>query len=309
MLCIVLSSLPAMPAIARDAIFSQIFASSTYLNPAFAGVHKHSALNMQYRNHPMPDAAGMSTLFAAFDTFQPAIRGGLAFQVFADNQGDLLTENHLAGIYAYHAQLTPNWHASFAAQAGYYRRDLRWDQLEFINPNEPPPDETLVHAADFAAGVMIFNEHYYGGVAAHHLGQPDISLHARESLERKYTAHLGMYLEPRSRRVHDKPFDYFLSPNLIYQHQGESNRLMAGVYGGVASLMAGLWFRHDFHKPNTLIFLVGLKVNAIRVGYSYDHSLSGFTDAWHAAHEISISWSFASANQKRHQRIIRCPNF
>jgi type IX secretion system PorP/SprF family membrane protein len=295
-------------AFSQDAIFSQFFASSLYLNPAFAGTNESSRLIMSFRNHPFPDTRGFSTLYGSFDMYVPTVSGGLALLTTTDNQGGLLARSQVAGIYSYHLQVMDDLFVNFGVQAGYFRQDIRWDRLEFTNPSQEPPDNTLKHTADFAFGAMVFTDRVYGGVALHHITRPQISLFSEERIPLKYTAHLGFMIEPpEKRRAQTVAYEYILSPNLIYQKQGHNHRINLGFYGGIEPLIAGVWYRHNIANPNAVIFLLGFSANNFHVGYSYDHSLSGYTDLFHAAHEISISFYFLSAGQKQRQNVLKCP--
>lgn len=292
----------------QDAIFSQFYASSLYLNPAFAGTNESSRLIMNYRNHPFPDTQGFSNLYGSFDQYVPSLSGGLALLATTDNQGGFLSRTELAGIYSYHLQLFDDVFVNLGLQAGYLRQDIRWNRLEFTNPNQEPPDNTMKHAANFAFGAMVFSDWVYGGVALHHISQPQISLFSDEGIPLKHTAHLGFLFEPlQKRRANTVFYEYILSPNLIYQKQAQNHRINLGLYGGIEPLMAGIWYRHNIEDPNAIIFLVGLSANNFRIGYSYDHSLSGYSDIFHAAHEVSISFYFMSGKQKRRQNLLRCP--
>ena len=292
----------------QDAIFSQFYASSLYLNPAFAGSGEGSRIIMSYRHHPFADARGFATVYGSFDTYVPSLSGGLAIVATTDNQGELLARSQIAGIYSYHLQVRNDLFVNFGVQAGYFRQDIRWDRLEFTNPSQEPPDNTLKHAADFAFGAMIFNDWLYGGVALHHISQPQISLFGDDRLDIKYTAHLGFMFEPPAvRRAHTVSYEYIVSPNLIYQKQGEHHRINLGLYGGIEPLIAGVWYRHNIADPNAVIFLVGFSASNFRIGYSYDHSLSGYSDMFHAAHEVSISYHFLTAVQKMRQNKFKCP--
>ncbi len=295
----------------QDAVFSQFFASALYLNPSFAGTSQSSSrLNLNYRNHPFPDSEGFATIFVSYDAFIPSLHGGIGFVVTSDNQGGLHAKNHFAGIYSYHLKARENLFINFSTQVGYYRQDIYWHRLKFVNSDQPPPEKTWNHSSNFAAGILVYNNWFFGGIAAHHLTQPRESIFGDERLARKYTAHAGLSLEPTKNRIANTlAFDYFLSPNIIFQQQGEFRRMNLGLYGGIESLMAGAWFRHDLNNANTLVFLVGFQHNNLQVGYSYDHSLSGYSDAFHASHEVSISFEFFTAQQRNRQRIIKCPKF
>ena len=293
---------------AQDAIFSQYDVSSLYLNPAFAGLDFGSRLTLNYRNHPFPDMVGYSSIFASFDTYQPKVYGGLGLIVLSDNQGDLYMRNHIAGMYAYHLRADENLYINFGVQAGYYRQDVRWDKLDYTNPNQEPPDQSWQHSANFAAGILVYNDVFWGGIAAHHLTQPSESIFENHKLQRKFTAHVGFFLEPGEPggRRGDAP-EYFISPGLLYQQQGEHRRVNVGLHGGINRFMAGAWLRHDFNRPNAMIFLVGLRFDNYRFGYSYDHSFSGYSDLFHAIHELTLTISFAGPEDRGGQRVIRHP--
>lgn len=300
--------------IAQDAIFSQHFASPLYLNPAFAGTGADYRIVMNYRNKPFPDFGTFSTVNFAADIELPSIYSGLGLLVTSDHQGGLMMKNNISAIYAYHLQVTNNLFINFGAQGGYYRKDLNWNNLVFAGDNnnqfETPPDDTWTHALDLGTGILVYTDRYYGGIAVHHLTEPRESFYGDYTLPMKYTAHLGMFLEPTSqRRSHTLPFNYFISPNLILQNQGDFFRLNYGFYAGIRSLMAGVWYRHDLRNPDTIIFLLGLSFDNYRIGYSYDYSMSGFTSALHGAHEISISLQFSNPARNLRNRIINCPSF
>lgn len=309
-LVLLLLSLPCIKmGYTQDAIFSQFYSTPLYLNPAFAGSGNDYRIVMNYRNQPFPDFGTFSTLNMAFDTYVPDLYGGLGFIVTSDHQGGLLMKNNISAMYAYHLQAASNLFINFGAQAGYYRTDLRWTSLDFAAP-EPIPAETQTHAANFATGILIYSNRLYGGVAAHHLTRPKEGFYGDFRLPIKLTAHLGAYFEPQAGRgLPSSRVDYFISPNLIFQNQGEFYRINYGIYAGVERFMAGVWYRQDLTNPNTLIFLVGISSGYYRIGYSYDYSLSGFTDINHGAHEISISFVFDNETRKLRRRILNCPGF
>ncbi len=304
---IVILGLAPIPFIqAQDAIFSQHFAAPLYLNPAFAGTGAHSRLVFNVRNRLYPNWGALSTINFSYDIDIPTVNSGLGLMVTSEQKGGMLMKNNISAIYAYHLQAGDNLFVNFGAQVGYHRNDLNWNRLDFAESSEPLPDETWNHAADFAAGIMVYSDWVYGGFAAHHLTQPKESFYGDYRLPLKYTAHLGLYFKPtQQRRANTLPFDYFISPNIILQNQGEHYRINYGFYSGVQSIMAGVWYRQDLINPNALIFLVRLTVNDYRIGYSYDYSLSGSP----GAHEISVSLNFNDPKRNLRDRIINCPHF
>ena len=301
-------------AMAQDPVFSQFFASPIYLNPAFSGSSRCSriAFNFQNKRYDLDD---FTTLNFSFDTYVDALEGGLSFMATSDHPAEFLMRNSFSAAYAYHLQATRDFNINFGIQASYIRNDVTWGKLEFADPNEPPPDVTWAHGVDFATGMLVFNEVFYGGVAAHHITRPNMSLldDVDARLNVKYTAHIGAHLEPHLWRRYRRPVDYFLSPNIVFQTQGPQTHLSYGIYGGIEPIMVGTWFRHwldtPFEKNNSLIFLVGLNLDNYRVGYSYDYSFSGYSDLMHGTHEISVTIKFNCQTRDYNRRLINCPGF
>jgi hypothetical protein len=72
----------------------------------------------------------------------------------------------------------------------------------------------------------------------------------------------------------------------------------------------GTWFRHNFENPDAAIVLLGLQHNDLKIGYSYDYSLSDLGSFSGGAHEVSLSWNFCIYVEKnRKVRAIKCPEF
>ncbi|MDX9942274.1 MAG: PorP/SprF family type IX secretion system membrane protein [Bacteroidales bacterium] len=311
----------AFKATGQDAIFSQHFSTPTYLNPAFAGTYECTRLVFNYRNQPYPDFGTFSTFNFSYDQPVEALMGGLGILATSDHQGGLIMRNHISAIYSLHLRITRDLHLNFGAQAGYLRKDLNWNNLVFPDQFDPatgetlpitetPPGQTWRHAADFAAGILLYNERFYGGAAIHHLTRPEESLFGEHPLPIKFTAHLGFHI-PLGQHgpAYQREESFFFSPNIIFQHQAPFNRINYGLYAGVSKIIAGVWLRQDFRLPETLIFMLGLNQGKYRVAYSYDHSLSGFSGIFHGAHEISVLLNLHCKSKNLRYRILNCPSF
>jgi hypothetical protein len=109
---------------------------------------------------------------------------------------------------------------------------------------------------------------------------------------------------------------------LHYRKQGIYDQLDLGAYWIRDPFTIGAWFRGlpVFSKSDTkyggldaVIILVGYKINPkLRIGYSYDITVSGLLSHTGGANEISLVYIFNQDNllQKRHrQAIVPCPIF
>jgi len=93
----------------------------------------------------------------------------------------------------------------------------------------------------------------------------------------KITGHVGVNinLDPESIGfAEDNVPKFYIAPNLLYQQQGEFHQLNAGVYIIRFPIVIGTWFRHNFENADAVIVLVGIDYKNLKIGYSYDITLS-----------------------------------
>jgi len=299
----------------QDPVFSQFYASPIYMNPAFAGSTNCSRAVFNYRM--VRSVENLHTANFSYDRYINRLYGGIGVIATTDQTNMLLSRNSIHGMYAYHLTVTSDFSINFGMQAGYIMNNVHWDKFVFPDPNEPKPDNTWQHSVDFAAGILFYSDRFYGGVSAHHLHEPDVSIidAGNAVLPMKLTGHLGMYFEPGSGdpRRRDDP-DYYFSPNIVFQRQGEYDHLSAGMYFGVKPVMLGIWYRHWFDRgdlaPNNfLVALVGLNMDDYRIGLSYDVSTTGLSGDIYTALELSLAFRFNCPQRNIGTRIINHPSF
>ncbi len=321
---ILLTMIAFMPrSYAQDPEFSQFYANPLYLNPALAGSTVCPRMIGNFRDQWPAIGGAFVTYNFSYDQYVDFLHGGLGVLVTADRTGGgNLNTTSISLMYAYKFNITDKLSASGALQAGYYQRHLAFEKLTFedmIDPragfvlptSEKSPDRTTVASPDFSAGIMLgYDEKYYGGVAVSHLTQPKNGFYAdnSSSLEMKITAHGGAVFNlGESGMGEDKEFS--ISPNVLYQQQGNFHQLNLGLYLTVDPFIGGLWFRHNFENADALIPFIGIHFQSLRVGYSYDYTISSLKGATGGAHEISASWQFPCIEKRRHIRAIKCPRF
>lgn len=299
---------------AQDPAFSQFYANPLYLNPALAGSAICPRIVMNYRNQWPGIPATFVTYSASYDQYFEGISGGIGLQAYHDRAGTgIINTNHISGMYAYQLDVDRNFSIKAGFQVTYYQRAIDWTQLTFgdqidrrygfiYNTNETPI-ENNVNALDFSAGFLGFTENFYFGFAAHHLTQPNESFfdNAESRLPRKYTGHVGALI-PLNSAV---PEEGSISPNIIYQRQGEFNHLNLGMYLNKGVITGGVWYRWN----DALIFLVGLYTDQFRFGYSYDVTVSSLGTQTLGSHELSVTIMLPCPERGPRFRQLQCPKF
>lgn len=323
---IIILILPFSQIFSQDASFSQFYANPLYLNPALAGTDDCSRIMLNYRNQwpALPNA--FTTYSASADYHIDAISGGVGLLFVSDNSGNgTITTNRISAIYSYHLKLSDNANLNAGFEASYHQQKLNWDKLIFqdmIDPNtgnvnpgissESPPTKLSLSVIDFSGGLLLgIKEKFYFGLAVDHLTQPNLSYYSENEspLYIRYTVHTGMTLDLGGRNYRPNSGNFIISPNVLYQQQQNAKQLNAGFYVEKQPIIVGLWYRHNFSNPDGALFLIGLKQKRIRLGYTYDLTLSKLKSNTGGAHELSLA-ILVNCNKKRNKPgAIKCPEF
>ena len=77
-----------------------------------------------------------------------------------------------------------------------------------------------------------------------------------------------------------------------------------GLYIQKGPYVGGVWYRNK----DALIVLFGYELGLVKVGYSYDVTVSSLSMATSGSHEISLQINFQSKTKKK-TSTISCPSF
>jgi type IX secretion system PorP/SprF family membrane protein len=323
LLVLILAIFIAIAGKSQDPEFSQFFANPLYLNPALAGAENFSRAVLNYRNQWPDIDRGFVTYNASYDQYIEKMRGGVGVLVNVDNAGKgMLTTTQASLMYAYTLKASRNLFFNMALQATFFQRSLNWDVLRFgdqidlllghdLPTAEMPPDRTSVMVPDFAAGIVFgWRMTLHGGVAVHHLTEPNLAFYSQyeNNLPMKITGHLGANINLEGGDMFFDP-KFFLSPNILYQQQGMFHQLNAGVYITYVPVALGVWYRHNFENADAIILLAGINYKSLKIGYSYDITISELRTNTGGAHEISVAWLFNYREKLRTIYPLRAPGF
>ena len=303
-------------------VFSQFYAAPVLLNPAFAGTTFAPRISLAYRNQWLSMPNAYVTYAASYDQFFERANSGFGLMAIADQAGDGIWST--AGgnaFYSYNIQLNKSWNLRGGAQVGYFNTRIDWSRLVFLdqinpltgptdgagNPNptqQPFPGSQSVGFLDLGFGALVYSKNFYGGLAFHHVNAPDLSSFNtpgnRGVLPMRFSAHVGgeFYLGKRNKNKTRA----FISPNLLFTKQKEFNQLNLSVYGGYGPIFGGVGYRYAFGNGDAAIFTAGFRQGFLRIGYSYDLTLSSLANTrTGGSHEISVTLNFdqSPANQRK----------
>jgi len=316
---------------AQDVHFSQYYANPLYLNPSFAGSIVCPRIVANFRDQ-WPAISGTYVSYSAsYDQHFDVLSGGVGVLFLGDRAASgTVNTNAISLIYSFKLDLTKKVTMRMAVQGTFQQKTLDWTKLTF--PDMIDPKNGFVYKtkednvkylskgiADFSAGLVVYSDKVYGGVAVNHFTQPKEGFITESDemsrLPIKMTAHIGalLNLNKHKSKKTKRIGDMSISPNLIFQYQTKISDGAAyatmnyGAYFNYYPLTVGVWLRNGFDNVDALIFLFGIEYDFFKIGYSYDMGIS--LKGSGGTHEVSTQFKLPCPVKARRIRALNCPSF
>ncbi len=294
---------------AQDPVFSQFYLSPLQLNPGLSGLTEAPRFSANYRNQFPGFNNAYRTYAVSYDQFFPAINSGAGLWILSDDAGNgILKTIKAAGIFSFRLRLNDDLFVKMGTEIGFVQSTLNWDQLRFgdqiddylgtISPGGSPfpteevaPEKNTVFYPDLGLGFVLYGERLYGGLSIRHLNQPkpdflDINPSLSPGIPMRWTLH-GGGTWPVFSNVFNTRTELTLSPALIYVMQGPFQQINGGVTFDAGSVSFGGHYRVSSGQSEAIIASIGLRTSQLRIGYSYDYTISGFPLSG-GTHEIGL---------------------
>ncbi|GAA4423764.1 hypothetical protein GCM10023188_02930 [Pontibacter saemangeumensis] len=322
----------AVVAAAQDVHLTQQYANRLYLNPAFAGINSSWSVALSHRNQwPALNGSFITNQLAA-DYRIPGTKSAASLLVQQDRAGvGGLQKWQVAGGYAYHTNLSSKWAMSAGLQAAVASLRVNFDNLVF---GDQLSDKGIVavtsaeassfepsYYVDFTVGGLAYTDQFWAGLTAAHLNRPGYGFNRETELPIRYIAIAGYKFYTKTYEEQGQLFELSFSPTATFMHQQNLNRLDIGLYTIYTPLTLGLIYKGvpvtgGTNQDQTLSVIAGLQLRSIRLGYSHDVGLQGFSAEAGGANEISLVFEpsdfnnlFKSRSGRKLNRNIVCPAF
>lgn len=318
---------------AQDIQFSQFYASPIYLNPAFAGNTIQDRFALNYRNQWSAIPGGFNSFNFSYDhNFQSS--SGLGFLAVKDVAGSSKLSFTSFGLnYSYNYIIRRNLAIRFGLGAEYAQRSIDASKLIFptqVNQDNPvAPNYTFKSQPylDFSTGSIIYSWNFWAGVAIKHLTQPTQNVSGVASgvysVPMLISVH-GGYLIPIKKSSKRKIISS-ITPLVHYKMQLKWDQLDLGSYYTHKQAVFGIWYRGlpfikknpDENQPkqyvnqDAIVLMLGLHKRDLRIGYSYDITISQLRGNTAGSHEISIIYEMAPKRKRLSYRkfLVPCAKF
>ncbi len=291
--------------------FSQMYESSMYLSPSFTGFTNGGRLGLNYRNQ-WPGAGNTYQFYGvALDHYFEPFNSGVGFMFLRDDQGGgLLVNDEFSFLYSYEFTVAEELYLRPGISFKYAQRRIDPSKATLPEDIDPGGIITPGHGGgldletrskggfDAAASLMFYGNNFWIGAAFDHLVRNDIRFTdittKNEIKSTVYGGYKFVYREPR--RNEDAKT---ITVAFNYRKQFDFNQFDFGVYWFFNPVELGLWYRglpvrtkNEISNIDAIIPSVGVNVGDIRIGYSYDLTLSKLAAYSHGAHEISLIYRF-----------------
>lgn len=320
-------------AIGQDQQYTQFYASPVHLNPGFTGTSIQSRASAIYRNQwPSLPRAFVSYNFS-YDQFVPEINSGIGLTIQHDQAGTGgLSFTSAALHYAYEIKVSRKFSIRPALSFGFGSTFLDIDKLTFmdqlardeagattLDPDRARFAQKPLNYPDFGAGMVFFSENMWLGGSLHHMNRPVNSIIGSDTrLPMKLSVHGGVRIKVADLGAFSKR--QYIVPAFNYQSQGLFDQLDIGFYYEYDPIVLGLWYRglpllknngYNYINQDAIAVLVGYEINNMKIGYSYDLTISKLTPNSGGSHEITWTYEWASKKNKRKskRRIMPCAKF
>ena len=305
---------------AQDPQFSQYYANPIYTNPAFAGGSNVGRAVIDYRSQWPSIAGTFRTFSASYDEHYDAINGGLGFIATADEAGvGTLQTFSFSGMYAYQIILNKYVTMRLAVQAGVFQKSINFDKLTFLDQirsqqgivkaTGEDPITNAIFYPNFSAGGVVYSSRFYAGFAIHNLNTPAQGFYqtSQSKIPMRYTVHGGMVIPVKAHRDPKKATNLY--PNVLFMQQGLTRQLNLGMYYNQGPLVYGAYFRQTAENPDAIIFLLGIRTPKLKIGFSYDATISDIRYGAKQSYEVTLSFELRKKVRNKKVRSIRCPEF
>ena len=302
-------------AFSQEISFSQFYANSLYLNPAFTGSRICPSLFFTGLSR-YPGRGNNGYVFgASYDAYMSKIRGGFGVKLYHENQGRVFTNTTASILYSYRVDFSKKFFLNAGAELIYYNRSFNPSNLVFEDQIDAVTNEVFkvtqekfafksLNFADVSLGLLASHPRFYAGISVKNLLQPTNSfLNADSRLPMRINGLLGTRFTLKSPITYLSDFE--ILPNVLYQHYQGIGQFNAGLYLTKLPIVAGVWYK--FNSAYVLLF--GVQFSKYSIGYSYDILTTEFAENSYGSHEITFRLNLECFDKKRNINSVKCPVF
>jgi type IX secretion system PorP/SprF family membrane protein len=293
----------------QDAQFTQYMYNGGYYNPAFAGKesgYRFSALHRsQWLSYSGTDGPAPITQLVTASGSIDKLKLGVGLNLVNDNIGP--TTNQEANLsVGYHKRLRRGV-LSIGVMGGFFATTIRFDDLDFVNPdpNFPATGSETQMNFNFGAGAIYDRTKFYFGISSRHLNEPTFDF-GEGSYENQLKNHSYLLAGYRIKTFAQWNFEPSVLLKSVSFNNFSYDVSVIATYNQKVS--GGLAFRGE----ESISLLMGysiLKDKSLRIGYAFDLVVGGIEAKAPTSHEFMLSYVLPDVTREFQRTIQRTPRF
>ena len=280
----------AIPVFAQqNPLFSHYMFNGLYINPAYAGSKEFVSTTFIARKQWTGFEGAPSTQIASLHAPISDKRIGLGAVISHDKIG-ITNQTDFYGSYAYHIPLERG-KLSFGLSAGftYFKSEL--SELTVWETDDPVYETNSLSNVlpEFGAGIYYYSRKFYAGFSVPQILSYDpeqpfhVVVEKVHRLSRHYYVTSGVILTNGGELKFRPSFMIKYAQNAPIQYDLNLNVLISDI----------IWVGGSYRSGDAAVLLLEYQVNKkLRVGYSYDMTLSEIKKYSSGSHEIVLGYDF-----------------
>jgi type IX secretion system PorP/SprF family membrane protein len=273
----------------QESLLSQYMFNGLVLNPAYAGSKDYASITAMFRKQWTGFPGSPVTQSASIHGPLKSKKVGLGLMISNDHVG-VTAQTDVYGSYAFHIPL-PNAKLALGLQGGFSYVKSKLSDLTVWDSNDQVFElNTQTNLLpNFGAGVYYYREKFYAGISVPHLLNYDpertlgIEINDAFRQTRHYYLTAGGVVN-LSRDIKFKPSALLkYVQGAPFQYDLNANFLLNDI----------LWVGATYRSNDAIVAMIEYQINKkLRLGYSYDITLTKLSNYESGTHEIMLGYDF-----------------
>lgn len=270
-------------------LFSHYMFNGLFINPAYAGSKEFVSTTFIARKQWTGFDGAPNSQIASLHAPLNNQKVGLGAVISNDKIG-ITNQTDFYGSYAYHIPMD-NGKLSLGLNGGFSYFKSQFSELTVWDTDDPVYETNSLSniLPNFGAGIYYYSTKFYAGLSVPQLisYDPEQPLHVElekvHKVSRHYYLTSGMIIKTAGELKFRPSFLIKYSDNAPIQYDVNLNVLISDI----------IWVGASYRSSDAITAILEYQVNKkLRVGYSYDYTLSELSNYTSGSHEIVIGYDF-----------------
>ncbi len=270
----------------QDPQFTQFMFDKLSINPGYAGIGNELCVTGFYREQWAGFEGNPTTSMINAHMPIKSINSGAGITFFNDELGQE-TSTNFKGHFSYHLKNIGSGKLGLGMSLGYISKNLGsdWDAVDdFTSDNAIPDNSTSAGTFDLSFGAFYKADKFHVGLSSTHLTEGELK-DMNIATARHYYLMAGY--------EHALSSNIDILPNILLKSDGASTQIDINVIGMYKKMV---WLGVSGRADDAISPMIGYRhelnngISAIRIGYSYDVTLSELNNYSSGSHEIMLNY-------------------